>query len=99
MKPSRDSNVITESAVRCTHALWSTVFPGKALRQFLPKKKFYIQHFCEQLIRPDSQDNSTQMDNLALTLVLLTWICPAFANSVDPDQLASALFAIKYVNL
>ena len=35
------------------------------------------------------------------------WIYPAFANSVDPDQLASeeanwsgsALFAIKYVNL
>ena len=36
-----------------------------------------------------------------------TWIYPVFANSVDPDQLASeeanwsgsALFAIKYVNL
>ena len=36
-----------------------------------------------------------------------TRICPAFANSVDPDQLASSeanwsgctLFAIKYVNL
>ena len=35
-----------------------------------------------------------------------TWIYPAFANSVEPDQLASeeanwsgsALFAIKYVN-
>ena len=35
------------------------------------------------------------------------FICPAFANSVDPDQLASkeanwsgsALFVIKYVNL
>ena len=53
--------------------------------------------------------------NINLTLVLLdldipclwTWIYPAFANSVDPDQLASeeanwsgsALFAIKYVNL
>ena len=24
---------------------------------------------------------------------------PTFANSVDPDQLASALFAIKYMNL
>ena len=42
----------------------------------------------------------------ALTLVW-TRIYPAFANSVDPDQLASeeanwsgsALFAIKYVNL
>ena len=42
-----------------------------------------------------------------LTLVLLNRICPAFANSVDPDQLASeeanwsgaALFAIKDVNL
>ena len=41
---------------------------------------------------------------IILTLVLLN---PAFANSVDPDQLASeeanwsgsALFAIKYVNL
>ena len=28
-----------------------------------------------------------------------TRIYPAFANSVDPDKLASALFAIKYVNL
>ena len=43
----------------------------------------------------------------SLTLVLLNLDCPAFANSVDPDQLASeeanwsgsALFAIKYVNL
>ena len=42
-----------------------------------------------------------------LTLVLLSLDVPAFANSVDPDQLASseanwsgsALFAIKYVNL
>ena len=41
-----------------------------------------------------------------LTLVLLSWIYPAFANSVDPDQLASseanwsgsALFVIMYVN-
>ena len=41
-----------------------------------------------------------------LTLVLLNQICPAFANSVDPDQLASeeanwsgsALFAIQYFN-
>ena len=44
---------------------------------------------------------------LALTLVLPNLDRPAFANSVDPDQLASkeanwsgsALFAIKYVNL
>ena len=28
-----------------------------------------------------------------------TRICPAFANSVDPDQLASALFVITYVSL
>ena len=42
-----------------------------------------------------------------LTLVLLNPDIPCFANSVDPDQLASeeanwsgsALFAIKYVNL
>ena len=42
-----------------------------------------------------------------LTLVLLNPDIPAFANSVDPDQLTSeeanwcrsALFAIKYVNL
>ena len=42
-----------------------------------------------------------------LTLVLLNQDIPAFANNVDPDQLASseanwsgsALFAIKYVNL
>ena len=44
---------------------------------------------------------------LLLTLVCWTRIYPAFANSVDPDQLASeeanwsgsSLFAIKYVNL
>ena len=34
-----------------------------------------------------------------LSLVLLNPVIPAFANSVDPDQLASALFAIKNVNL
>ena len=42
-----------------------------------------------------------------LTLILLFPITPTFANSVDPDQLASeeanwsgpALFANKYVNL
>ena len=42
-----------------------------------------------------------------LTLLLLNTSCPVLANSVDPDQLASAeanwsgfaLFAIKYVNL
>ena len=41
----------------------------------------------------------------SLTLVLLNRIYPAFANSVDPDQMASeeaywsgsALFAIKFV--
>ena len=45
--------------------------------------------------------------NYALTLVLLNQTYSAFANSVDPDQLASeeanwsgsALFAIHYVNL
>ena len=45
--------------------------------------------------------------DVLLTLVLLNPICPPFANSVDPDQLASseanwsasALFAFKYVNL
>ena len=44
---------------------------------------------------------------IPLTLVPLNRIYPAFANSVDPDQLASeetnwsgsALFAIKYLNL
>ena len=42
-----------------------------------------------------------------LIVALLNMIYPAFANSVDPDQLASeeanwsgaALFAIKYANL
>ena len=34
----------------------------------------------------------------SLTLLLLN-TCTVLANSVDPDQLASALFAIKYVNL
>ena len=43
---------------------------------------------------------------VTLTLVLLNPDIPAFANSVDPDQLASeanwsgsALFVIQYVNL
>ena len=43
----------------------------------------------------------------SLTLVLLNWDISCFANSADPDQLASeeanwsgsALFAIKYVNV
>ena len=41
-----------------------------------------------------------------LTLLLLNMSCPVWANSVDPDQLASeeanwsgsALFVLKYVN-
>ena len=33
-----------------------------------------------------------------LTILLLNKTCPVLANSVDPDQLASALFVIKYVN-
>ena len=33
-----------------------------------------------------------------LTLLLLNMTCPVLANSVDPDQLGSALFFIKYVN-
>ena len=45
--------------------------------------------------------------DVGLTLVLLNPDIPCFANSVDPDQLASeeanwsgsALFAIKYANL
>ena len=45
--------------------------------------------------------------NITLPLSCWTRIYPAFANSVDPDQLASeeanwpgsALFAIKYVNI
>ena len=49
----------------------------------------------------------THPSNWPLTLACWTWIYPAFANSVDPDQLASeeanwsgsALFAIKYVTL
>ena len=44
---------------------------------------------------------------LSLTLYCWTWICPVWANNVDPDQLASeeanwsgsTLFDIKYVNL
>ena len=45
--------------------------------------------------------------NIVLTLVCWSRIYPAFANSVDPDQLASeeanwsgsALLSIKYLNL
>ena len=42
--------------------------------------------------------------SISIPLSCWTWINPAFANSVDPDQLeanwsGSALFAIKYVNL
>ena len=33
-----------------------------------------------------------------LTLLLLNTTPPVLTNSVDPDQLASALFVIKYVN-
>ena len=54
----------------------------------------------------ESKLNTADVSSL-LTLVLLNPDIPVFANSVDPDQLASdeanwsgsALFAIKYVNL
>ena len=47
-----------------------------------------------------------QLFQIYLTLLLLNTTCPASANSLDPDQLASeeanwsgsALFVIKYVN-
>ena len=47
------------------------------------------------------------MSGLQINPSCWTLICPALANSVDPDQLASseanwsgsALFAIKYINL
>ena len=71
---------------------------------------------CEETLHPwlskmhrENSDQTEQMHMLIwiLTLVLLSPDIPAFANSVDPDQLASeeanwsgsALFAIKYVNL
>ena len=46
-------------------------------------------------------------NGVVLTLLLLSTTCPALANSVDPDQLASseanwsgsALFVIQYENL
>ena len=38
------------------------------------------------------------MTNTNLALLLLNTTCPVLANSVDPDQLASSLFVIKYVN-
>ena len=37
-------------------------------------------------------------DDPLLTLLLVNTTCPVVANSVDPDQLASELFVIKYVN-
>ena len=38
------------------------------------------------------------MKSLVTTLTCWARICPSFANSVDPDQVA-ALFVIQYVNL
>ena len=49
-----------------------------------------------------SAENKTHsLKHPGLTLLLLNTTCPVLANSVDPDQLASAgsaLFVIKYVN-
>ena len=64
---------------------------------FFSKKKNYLQRRLQNLPR----------EWCRLTLVLLVRIYPAFANSVDPDQLASeeanwsgsALFVIKNMNL
>ena len=39
-----------------------------------------------EILNKSKPENST---SVSLTLVLLNPICPAFANSVDPDQLAS----------
>ena len=51
--------------------------------------------------------NKTKQKNAKNYFINLNWICPAFINSVDPDQLASkeatlcgsALFVIKNVKL
>ena len=61
--------------------------------------------FAQVYLPPNLGKYSTNW--LQLTLVLLNPDIPCFANSVDPDQLASeeanwsgsALFAIKYMNL
>ena len=65
----------------------------------------YWQHLSLAFSRTDK--NTTFFLVWCLTLVLLNPVYPAFANSVDPDQLASeeanwsgsALFVIKYMNL
>ena len=65
-------------------------------------EKYQIKPFKIKLISIVSV-----LSKLILTLVLLNPDIPCFANSVDPDQLASeeanwsgsAQFAIKYANL
>ena len=64
---------------------------------------FVVHKATFSLARPYYEDKTYYME---LTLLLLNTTCPVFANSVDPDQLASseanwsgpALFVIKYVN-
>ena len=75
---------------------------------------FYMSHklshsFWFWTSQRDCSQASTEYSLFELNLTLSWWtrIYPAFANSVDPDQLASeeanwsgsALFAIKYLNL
>ena len=75
--PDQTADAKANLALHCSH---------------MPKDKFshdmaHILHFKEN----SKLANTSKELHLwtSLTLVLLNRICPAFANSVDPDQLAS----------
>ena len=65
-----------------------------------------VKLFSSNKVTSKYQQNPTEcLRHYYLTLLLLDTTCPFLANSVNPDQLASAnrsrsaLFVIKYVNL
>ena len=97
------------------HKKWRQLFLGFDYSNYLGIHKiaclFCIQNIYMWLVKSNLNIISCMLQiscfttgGKKLTLVLLTY--PAFANSVDPDQLASeeanwsgsALFAIKFVN-
>ena len=92
------------------HQNFISFSPNTLIRFWSAWPSFQDHHITQTIIRSFSSPLShdpTDAFLLNSTLFCWTWIYPAFANSVDPDQLASseanwsgsALFNIKYVCL
>ena len=98
--------------MKTVEVLQGVVFTTNAIAMYEYLSTHYTPTaFYAETVKPNLVTHASilhmQFYNMHLPLSCWTRICPAFANSVDPDQLASseanwfrsALLVIKYVNL